>query len=137
MTVNYNFQSKLWILYYYKFFFCSQPLWSHKLVIKWERERSGKKKLLGFSKENCATRQPRLYMHAMSLQSYPTLCNFMDCSLPRSSVHGTLLQARIPEWLPCPPPGDLLTQGSNLCVSLLHWQVASLPLMPLGKPKII
>ena len=33
--------------------------------------------------------------------------------------------------LPSPPPGDLLTQGSNphlLC--LLHWQAGSLPLMP-------
>ena len=29
----------------------------------------------------------------------------MDCSPPGSSVHGTL-QARILEWLPCPPPGS-------------------------------
>ena len=33
-----------------------------------------------------------------SLQSCPTLCNPMDCSLPGSSVHGTL-QARTLEWL--------------------------------------
>ena len=32
-------------------------------------------------------------MHAESLQSYPTLCNPMDHSLPGSSVHG-ILQAR-------------------------------------------
>ena len=31
-------------------------------------------------------------------QSCPTLCNPMDCSLPGSSVHGTL-QARILEWV--------------------------------------
>ena len=34
--------------------------------------------------------------------------------------------------LPCPPPGDLPTQGSNLCLlRLLHWQVGSLPLSDL------
>ena len=32
--------------------------------------------------------------------------------------------------LPCHPPGDLLTQGLNPCLSpLLHWQVGSLPLV--------
>ena len=38
---------------------------------------------------------------------------------------------------PCPPPGDLPTQGLNLCfLCLLHWQVGPLPLAPPGKPKI-
>ena len=38
--------------------------------------------------------------------------------------------------LPCPPPGDLPTQGSNLCLlQLLHCQVGSLPLAPPGKPR--
>ena len=31
-------------------------------------------------------------------QSYPTLCDPMDCSLPRSSLHG-ILQARVLEWV--------------------------------------
>ena len=31
-------------------------------------------------------------------QSYPTLCDTMDCSLPGSSVHG-IFQARILEWV--------------------------------------
>ena len=31
-------------------------------------------------------------------QSYPTLCNPVDCSPPGSSVHG-ILQARILEWI--------------------------------------
>ena len=31
-------------------------------------------------------------------QSYPTLCNPIDCSLPGSSIHG-ILQARILEWV--------------------------------------
>ena len=30
-------------------------------------------------------------------QSYPTLCNPMDCSLPGFSVHG-IFQARVLEW---------------------------------------
>ena len=53
--------------------------------------------------------------------------------------------SRLEYWsgLPCPLPGDLLdmgifwTQGSNLCLlSLLHWQVDSLPLSYLGNPFI-
>ena len=40
-------------------------------------------------------------MHDNSLQSYPTLCNPMDCSLPGSSVH-VILQARILEWVAVP-----------------------------------
>ena len=39
-----------------------------------------------------------------------TLCDPMDCNLPGSSVHG-ILQARILEWVPCPPPGDLPDPG--------------------------
>ena len=35
---------------------------------------------------------------AKSLQSCPTLCDPMDCSLPGSSVHG-ICQARVPEWV--------------------------------------
>ena len=35
---------------------------------------------------------------AASLQSCPTLCNPMDCSLPGSSVHG-IFQARVLEWV--------------------------------------
>ena len=37
-------------------------------------------------------------VRAQSLQSCPTLCDPMDCSLPGSSVHG-ILQARILEWV--------------------------------------
>ena len=38
------------------------------------------------------------YSIVLFAQSYPTLCNPMDCSPPGSSVHG-LLQARILEWV--------------------------------------
>ena len=34
----------------------------------------------------------------------------MDCSPPGSSVHG-ILQARILEWVACPPPGGLPNPG--------------------------
>ena len=40
-------------------------------------------------------------MHAKSLQSCPTLCNPMNCSLAASSVYG-ILQARILEWIAIP-----------------------------------
>ena len=43
----------------------------------------------------------RLYVHAKSLQSCPTLCDAMDCSLPGSSVYG-ILQARMLEWVVMP-----------------------------------
>ena len=57
-------------------------------------------------------------------QSYPTLGNPMNCSLPGSSVHG-ISQARILEWAAISSSkGIFLTQGSNPC--LLHWQVDSL-----------
>ena len=41
-----------------------------------------------------------IYMKVKMLvvQSYPNLCNPMDCSLPGSSVLG-ILQARILEWV--------------------------------------
>ena len=37
-------------------------------------------------------------LRAKLLQSYPTLCDPIDCSLPDSSVHG-ILQARTLEWM--------------------------------------
>ena len=40
-------------------------------------------------------------MRAKSLQSFPSLCDLMDCSPPGSSVHG-ILQARILEWVTMP-----------------------------------
>ena len=44
---------------------------------------------------------PQGLAHAQGLQSYPTLCDGMDCSLPGSSVHG-MLQARTLEWVAMP-----------------------------------
>ena len=42
----------------------------------------------------------------MCVQLNPTLCDYMDCSLPGSSAHG-IFQTRILEWLLFPSPGDL------------------------------
>ena len=50
-----------------------------------------------------------------------TLCDPMDCSPPRSSVHG-ILQARILQWLAIPSPGDLpdpgIKPGSPSCIAI-------------------
>ena len=52
------------------------------------------------------------------------LCvNPMDSSPPGPSVHG-ILQARILEWVACPPPGDLHDPGIKP-VSLMYPALAS------------
>ena len=49
-------------------------------------------------------------VRAKSLQSYSILCSLTDYSRLGSSVHG-ILQTRILEWVPCPPPDDLPNLG--------------------------
>ena len=49
-------------------------------------------------------------IYAKSLQSYPTLCNPVNCILPGPSVHG-ISQARVMERVPFPSPGDLPDPG--------------------------
>ena len=53
---------------------------------------------------------PHSCLPAKSLQSRPSLCDPMDCSLPGCSVHG-ISQARILESAALPPPGDLPDLG--------------------------
>ena len=48
--------------------------------------------------------------HAKSIQSCPTLCDPMGCSLSGSSVHG-ILQARILEWVAISYSRDLPEPG--------------------------
>ena len=61
-------------------------------------------------------------------QSYLTLCDPAYYNPSGSSVHG-IFQARILEWAPFPPSEKLSDWGSNLnFLSLLHWQVDSVPL---------
>ena len=45
-------------------------------------------------------------------QSCPTLCNPMDCNLPRSSIHG-IFQARVLEWV------SIKTRNSRMTP---HWK---------------
>ena len=70
-------------------------------------------------------------------QSCPTLFNPMRlCGLypTGSSVHG-ILQGRILEWLPCPPPGDLPDTGIEpMYLSSSAFQAGFLPTEPSGSP---
>ena len=50
------------------------------------------------------------WVWAKLLQSCHSLCNPMDCNLPDFPAHG-ILQTRILEWLPWPPPGNLPDPG--------------------------
>ena len=72
-------------------------------------------------------------MHAHSLQSGPTLCNPMDCSLPGSSVDGGFSRQEYWSGLPCPPPGDLPDPGIEPESPAL--QADSLPVDLPGKPQ--
>ena len=76
-----------------------------------------------------------LQTHTKLLQSCLTLCDPMDYSPPGSPVHG-ILQVRILEWVAMPSSrASFPTQGLNPhLLSLLRWQVGSLPLAPPGKP---
>ena len=72
-----------------------------------------------------------MYVCAKSLQSCPTLCNPMDCTLPGSSG---VLQIRILDRLPCPPPGDLPNPGIKPTSFMSPaWQAGSLPLASTSK----
>ena len=66
-------------------------------------------------------------------QSYPTLCNPMDCSLPGFSVHG-IFQARVLWWGAISFSRDAIfpTQGSN--PGLLHCRQTLYPLSYQGSP---
>ena len=58
----------------------------------------------------------------------------MDCSPPGSSVHGASPDKNTGVGCRALLQGISLTQGLNLHLFyLLHWQVGSLPVMPLGK----
>ena len=71
-------------------------------------------------------------VYVLVTQSYLTLCDSMDCSLPGSSVH-EILQAGILEWVAIPfsrgssRPSDETAASPAL-------QADSLPLEPPGKP---
>ena len=56
------------------------------------------------------------YVCLLSHVSCVWLCNPMDCSLPRSSVHG-ILQARILEWVSIPSFREPSQSRDRVCVS--------------------
>ena len=72
-------------------------------------------------------------VRAKSLQSCPTLCDPMDCSLPGSSVHG-ILQARILQWVVMPSSRGTSQPRDQTHISYVscfgRW---ALPLEPPGK----
>ena len=65
---------------------------------------------------------PHCLLPAKSLQSCPTLCDPMDCSLPGFFVHG-ILQARTLEWVAVVSSRGYSWFRERTCVCLLHWQV--------------
>ena len=77
-------------------------------------------------------------VNAKLLQSCLTLCDPMDSIAHQAPLFTGFSRQEYWAVLPCPPPGNSPTQGSNphlLC--LLLWQVFSLPLVPTWKPRFI
>ena len=74
------------------------------------------------------------------IQSRPTLCNPMDCSLPGSSVQ-RVFQARILEWVVIPPLEDLSDPGIKPMSPALtggffhHWATCKAPINCMPKTK--
>ena len=72
-------------------------------------------------------------MCAKLLYSCLTLCDPMDYIAHQVPLPMGFSRQEYWSGLPCPPPGDLLTQGLNPeSLSLPHWQAGSLPLAPPG-----
>ena len=63
-------------------------------------------------------------------QSYPTLSDLMDCSLPGSSVHG-IFQARVLEW------GAIVFSAQYCYLLKKESQVASMQLLISGLSKVV
>ena len=68
-------------------------------------------------------------------RAIPNLFNPMDCNPPGSSIHG-IFQVRILEWVAISSSRGSSQQLNPCLLCLLHWQAASLPLAPPGKPSI-
>ena len=94
--------------------YLARKSWCLKAILKCvlkKRKTQGNKKKVCMAKCCCPIKVEDVKMlivlfrsfpwQAKSLQSYLTLCDPMDCSPSRSSVHG-ILQARILEWVAMP-----------------------------------
>ena len=74
-------------------------------------------------------------MSAESFQSCLTLCDLVECSPPSASVREDSPGKNTGVGCHVLTQEIFLTQGSNLnLLSLMHWQVGSLPLASRGKP---
>ena len=62
---------------------------------------------------------------AKSLQSCPTLCDPMDCSLPGFSVHG-ILQARTLEWVAIPKTMHINVLKIPVYIAVLYKRISQL-----------
>ena len=73
--------------------------------------------------------------HAKSLQSFPTLCNTMDCVARQSPLSMGFSRQDYRSGYPCPSPGDLpdpRDQTHVSCGSLIVGRFFTAE--PLGKP---
>ena len=77
---------------------------THYSILAWKIPWTGGLQSVGLQRvgHKLATKHQKKIMYyvaaaAKSLKLCPTLCDPMDCSLPRSSVHG-IFQARVLEW---------------------------------------
>ena len=88
--------------------------------------------------DEISTQQGKIHtVCAQSLSCVQFSCDFIDYSLPGSSIHGILPQARTLGWIAFLLQGIFLTQRLKLhLLWLLHWQANSLPLSHMGNPKI-
>ena len=61
-------------------------------------------------------------MHAISLQSSPTLCDPIDFNLLGSSVHG-MLWARTLEWVAVPSSRETFQPRDRNCISYVSLSI--------------
>ena len=69
----------------------------------------------------------------LSCFSHVQLCATLWTVALQAPLSMGILQARILEWVACPPPGDSSQAREGTHISDVYWQVGSLPLMPPGK----
>ena len=78
-----------------------------------------------------------MYMCVLLWLSHVWLCDPIDPSPPDSSVHG-ILQARVLEQLPSPPPGEPPDPGTEpVSPASLALAASFFTTLPLGKPKLL
>ena len=69
------------------------------------------------------------------VQSFPTLCDPLDCSPPGASVHGLIQARRLERVVISSSRESSQFRDRTHLLSLLHRQVDSLPLGHLGSPR--